>query len=162
MASGHVTHAERDGVHVLRYFGRVDYMSAPAIKRFTDALIARHDLNGLVFDLSEAENLDSTNLGLLARVADQVHHQCGTRSVIVSNRDDINCVLSSMGFDQIFIIVKGSTRDGGGPEGDELRPEPVREEELRDLMLEAHRTLMGMSETGRVQFQDVVKCLEAS
>src|SRR5688572_311477 len=119
MPSGHVTHAERDGVHVLRYFGRVDYMSAPAIKRFTDTLVGR-DICGLVFDLSEAENLDSTNLGLLARVADRARHRCGARSVIVSTREDINCVLSSMGFDQMFTIVTDTSRAAEAPRGDEL------------------------------------------
>jgi anti-anti-sigma factor len=161
MPNGHVTHAERDGVHVLRYFGRVDYMSAPAIKRFTDHLVGQN-ICGLVFDLSEAENLDSTNLGLLARVADRAMHRCGARSVIVSNRDDINCVLSSMGFDQIFTIIRGSTRDAQDPLGDELEPAAAQEAELRNIMIEAHRQLMGMSETGRVQFEDVVKCLETT
>jgi anti-anti-sigma factor len=157
MPNGRVTHAERDGVHVLRYFGRVDYMSAPAIKRFTDSLVGS-EICGLVFDLSEAENLDSTNLGLLARVADRVQCKCGARSVIVSPRDDINCVLSSMGFDQIFTIVD----DTACPSGDhELEGAPAAEEELRNVMLDAHRMLMGMSETGRLQFEDVVRCLES-
>ena len=159
MPNGRVTHAERDGVHVLRYFGRVDYMSAPAIKRFTDHLVDE-DICGLVFDLSEADNLDSTNLGLLARVADRALQRCGARSVIVSTREDINCVLTSMGFDQIFTIVKGAMREQPVPQGDELEAPPAPEDELRNVMLEAHRTLMGMSETGRAQFEEVVKCLE--
>jgi anti-anti-sigma factor len=161
MASGHVTHAERDGVHVLRYFGRVDYMSAPAIKRFTDDLVGQK-LCGLVFDLSEAENLDSTNLGLLARVADRALNRCGCRSVIVSTREDINCVLTSMGFDQIFTIVRDPTPVTQTAAGDELESTPTAEVELRNVMIEAHRMLMGMSEAGRVQFEDVVKCLETT
>jgi anti-anti-sigma factor len=136
-------------------------MSAPAIKRFTDDLVGQN-LCGLVFDLSEAENLDSTNLGLLARVADRARSRCGCRSVIVSTREDINTVLSSMGFDQMFTIVKDTTREAEGPEGEELETTPTAEAELRNVMIEAHRMLMGMSEAGRVQFQDVVKCLETT
>ena len=161
MPSGHVTHAERDGVHVLRYFGRVDYMSAPAIKRFTDDLVGQK-ICGLVFDLSEAENLDSTNLGLLARVADRALSRCGCRSVIVSTREDINCVLASMGFDQIFTIVRDTAREAQGPAGEEIESTPTAEAELRNVMIEAHRMLMGMSEAGRVQFEEVVKCLETT
>jgi hypothetical protein len=33
--------------------------------------------------------------------------------------------------------------------------------ELRDTMLEAHRALMRLSDTGRTQFADVVACLES-
>jgi len=160
MASGHVTHAERDGVHVLRYFGRVDYMSAPAIKRFTDDLVDRN-IAGLVFDLSEAENLDSTNLGLLARVADRAQSRSGCRSVIVSTRDDINCVLSSMGFDQMFTIVGRDSADPA-PAGEAIESTPSAEAELRNVMIEAHRMLVGMSEAGRIQFEEVVRCLETT
>jgi anti-anti-sigma factor len=146
---------------VLRYFGRVDYMSAPAIKRFTDDLVGRK-ICGLVFDLSEAENLDSTNLGLLARVADRALSRCGCRSLIVSTREDINCVLSSMGFDQMFTIVKDTTRADQAPAGDAIESTEAAEAELRNVMIEAHRMLMGMSEAGRVEFEEVVKCLETT
>ena len=64
MPSGHVTHAEKEGFHVLRYFGRVDYMLATSINRFADRILEKGGVGGLIFDLTEAENLDSTNLGL--------------------------------------------------------------------------------------------------
>ncbi len=160
MPNGHVTHAEKNGIHVLRYFGRVDYMCAPAIKRFTDGFLEQESVGGLVFDLNEAENLDSTNLGLLARIADRARDLNGKRSVILSSRDDINCVLSSMGFDQIFDIVPGNGADGA--DGEEIQAVPVAEDELRKTMLEAHRKLVALSDNGRMQFQDVVACLESS
>ncbi len=161
MPNGHVTHAEKNGIHVLRYFGRVDYMCAPAIKRFADGMLSQVPLGGVVFDLNEAENLDSTNLGLLARIADRVRDLSGRRSIILSSRDDINSVLASMGFDQIFDIVPDGERVAGDVEED-ISPAAVGEEELRKTMLEAHRRLVDLSDTGRQQFQDVVACLESS
>jgi anti-anti-sigma factor len=162
MPDGRVTHAEKDGVHVLRYFGRVDYMSAPAIKHFTDRLISQPGVSGLVFDLCEAENLDSTNLGLLARVADSFARRGGARSVIVSTRDDINTVLTSMGFDRLFVIVRHDAHEDAAPNGAELGDGLPAEAELRQIMIDAHRMLVGMSENGRLQFEEVVKCLEHS
>lgn len=159
MPNGRVTHAERDGVHVLRYFGKVDYMSAPAIQSFVEHLIERGEVSGLVFDLTDAEGLDSTNLGLLARVNERVHARCGGESVIVSTNDDINGVLYSMGFNQIFAIVTDG--DGSRVESDtSIEPAAPSQEELRSTMLEAHRALVRLSEAGRVQFADVVACLE--
>lgn len=153
MTHGRVTHAESDGVHVLRYFGRVDYLLAPAIKRFADDLVSHGAVRGWVFDLRGAELLDSTNLGLLARLGG------GGRSVIVSTSDDINSVLRSMSFDQLFEIVTESEGSDGAdaaiPGGD------APPHELGHTMLEAHRALMALSETGRVQFRDVVAALEA-
>ena len=160
MPSGHVTHAQKEGFHVLRYFGRVDYMLATSINRFADRIIQKGGVGGLIFDLTEAENLDSTNLGLLARIAERVRTAGGGRSVIVSTSDNINCVLRSMSFDQIFEIVTDPT-DFSTVEDDEIEAEPQSQEELLNTMLDAHRTLVSMSDADRLQFQDVVACLES-
>ena len=160
MPSGHVTHAHKEGFHVLRYFGRVDYMLATSINRFADRLIAAGGVGGLIFDLTEAENLDSTNLGLLARIAERVRTAGGGRSVIVSTSDNINCVLRSMSFDQIFDIVTDPTDFSTVP-NEAIETEPQSQEELLSTMLDAHRTLVSLSESDRLQFQDVVACLES-
>ncbi len=46
MAKAHVTHAECDGVHVLRYSGKVDYMSAPIRPAVFDELFDRGKVKG--------------------------------------------------------------------------------------------------------------------
>ena len=160
MPNGHVTHAQKEGFHVLRYFGRVDYMLATSINRFADRIIEKGGVGGLIFDLTEAENLDSTNLGLLARIAERVKNAGGGRSVIVSTSDNINCVLRSMSLDQIFEIVTDPT-DFSAVDDDEIEAEPQSQEELLNTMLDAHRTLVALSESDRLQFQDVVACLES-
>ncbi|HET9957347.1 MAG TPA: STAS domain-containing protein [Polyangiaceae bacterium] len=159
MAKGHVTHAEHDGVHVLRYFGRVDYMAACGIQKFLDSLVEQGELSGLVFDLTDAEALDSTNLGLLARMRERVRARRLAESLIVSRNEDINDVLYSMGFDRIFQIVTdapAASKDGSDP----IDGAATSQEELRKTMLDAHRALLELSDRGRAEFQDVVACLE--
>jgi anti-anti-sigma factor len=161
MPNGQVTHAKQDGVHVLRYVGRVDYMSAPAIQRFLDELMQQSPFSGLIFDLTRAEALDSTNLGLLARVNERVCAAGGAESMIVSPSEDINDVLCSMGFDQSFDIIRGERQESGAPDAP-IDVSTPSAHELRHTMLEAHRALVRLSELGRVQFQDVVACLECA
>ena len=48
MSEGHVTHAEKQGVHILRYFGKVDFTLAPGIQRFVDRLFD-DSISGMVF-----------------------------------------------------------------------------------------------------------------
>jgi anti-anti-sigma factor len=160
-ASGRVTHVETEGVHVLCYFGRVNYLLAPAIKRFTDEVIDGGNVRGWVFDLTRAEILDSTNLGLMVRIAHRSGSDAPTRSVIVSTQEDINRVLHSMGFDETFEIVSAPPIDHGAGEADDIDGRPSSSREIGEIMLDAHRTLMTLSETGRLQFADVVACLEA-
>jgi anti-anti-sigma factor len=159
MTLGHVTHAAQEGVHVLRYFGTVNYTLAPGLQRFLDHLIHEGPVAGLVFDLTAAESLDSTNLGLMARVNEEVHDLGAANSVIISNNEDIDIVLRSMGFDQTFDLYPAA------PAIPDTSPEPVAAEppsatELHHTMLDAHRALCRLSEAGRLEFEPVVACLE--
>jgi len=160
MTLGHVTHAARDGVHVLRYFGSVNYTLAPGLQRFLDAIVHDSALSGLVFDLTAAESLDSTNLGLMARANEEA---CGAgigHSVIISSNEDIDGVLRSMGFDQSFDVVPSkSGLDGASDEPIDSLP-CASASDLQRTMIDAHRALMRLSEAGRLEFEPVVACLE--
>jgi anti-anti-sigma factor len=179
---GRITHAERDGLHVLRYYGRVTYTLAPAIERFVEAFFGDHPLRGIVFDLRDATLLDSTNLGLLARMADRARRTHEARCMIVSNNDDIDDVLYSMGFEETFDIVHDvgpangddagllqphtaraldSTIDSAGDSETEIELSEPSQDELRRTMLEAHRALCALNDRDRAEFQDVVSMLEA-
>ncbi len=158
MTLGHVTHAARNGVHVLRYFGSVNYTLAPGLQRFLDGIMQDEAMSGLVFDLTAAESLDSTNLGLMARANEEARGAGVAQSVIISNNEDIDDVLRSMGFEQCFDVVHSGT----GPAGDAepVPSEPPAVTELQRTMLDAHRALVRLSEAGRLEFEPVVACLE--
>ena len=159
MINGQVSYAAQAGVYVLRYSGAVNYTLAPGLERFFQHLIHRGSVSGLVFDLSAAESLDSTNLGLMARINEQVLETGGANSVIISGNEDIDAVLCSMGFDQTFDL---SPAGSNGPDAcaELIAAEAPSATELRRTMLEAHRALVRLSEAGRLEFESVVACLE--
>ena len=159
MSAGHVTHAAQEGIHVFRYFGAVNFTLAPSLQRFLQHVIRDGDVSGLVFDLTGAESLDSTNLGLMARVNEQVHELGAPNSVIISSNEDIDMVLRSMGFEQTFDFAPS------GSEVPDAIAEPVAAEapcaaDLQRTMLDAHRALVRLSDAGRLEFESVVACLE--
>jgi len=165
MPLGHVTHAAQKGVHVLRYFGTVNYTLAPGLQQFLQHLIGDDHASGLVFDLSAADSLDSTNLGLMARANEQMRETGAATSVIISGNEDIDGVLRSMGFDQSFDLLPADAQPQDGlsessaTEATAAAPTPSAAE-LQHTMLEAHRALMRLSEAGRLEFEPVVACLE--
>jgi anti-anti-sigma factor len=161
MPSGHVTYAERDGIHVLRYFGRIDYPSAPGLHGFLDDLLAHRPCRGLVFDLSGAESLDSTHLGLIARVADGWQAATGARSLVVSTNEDVTSVLRSMCLYDVVELIEARPEEALAQSERRIEPGAPSTDELRHTMLEAHRALVKLSESGRLAFQDVVACLES-
>ena len=168
MPEGHVTHAEEQGVHVLRYFGTVNYILAPGIQRFVDHLIDDGSILGMVFDLTCAQSLDSTNLGLMARANERLLNVGAANSVIIFGDGDIDVVLRSMGFDQTFDMVpSGEPKAGALPvsiapdvSGEPIGIDSASANDLRQTMLEAHRALIRLSDAGRLAFEPVVQCLE--
>ena len=161
MADGRVTYAARNDWNLLRYFGRVDYTMAPSIEQFVDRILAGEDVRPFVFDLREALLLDSTNLGLLARVAAQVRRTSGAGCVIVCTSEDIHDVLLSMGFDAVFEIVRDHPACAAPGDEAVITGKSTSRGELLHTMLDAHRTLVGLNEKDRAEFEDVVTMLEA-
>ena len=159
MTNGHITHAAQEGVHVLRYFGSVNYTLAPGLQRFLQHLIHAGHVSGLVFDLSAAESLDSTNLGLMARANEEVRGAGAANSVIISSNESIDTVLRSMGFDQSFELLS-TAREVPDTRDEPITAEALSAAELQRTMLEAHQALVRLSEAGRLEFEPVVACLE--
>ena len=110
-----------------------------------------------VFDLSEAEAIDSTNLGEIARIADRLSERCGKRAAIICTRPEITQVLFSMAFDEVFDICT----DANGTTGGESIPVvPASHDVSLKVILSAHRRLMQMCERNREQFAEVVELME--
>jgi anti-anti-sigma factor len=161
MSEGRVTYAQEDGWHVLRYFGRVDYTLAPTLDRFVQRMFEDGGVRPFVFDLRQARMMDSTNLGLLARIAERVRLGDGGRSVIVSSHQDINDVIRSMGFEQIFDIRSELPFIPRSDCEELVTGEAPSHGELLRTILDAHRTLASLNDYDRKRFQDVVTMLEA-
>ncbi len=159
MANGKVLYATHAGVHVLRFQGEIGYVLGPDVQRFVDGLFTGAPPRGFVLDLRETTHIDSTNLGLLASIANRMRERGGPRVTLVSNRDDINEILFNMGFDEVFDIVPDTA-----PPPSDHRTLPVTTADRASLgrtMLDAHRTLMALNERNRQEFADVVSLLES-
>jgi len=112
-----------------------------------------------VIDLTETEGIDSTSLGLLAKLSILSKQKVGFLPTLVSNHDDMNRLLQSMGFDQVFNIVPETT-----PTCAELQDLPgqiLSEDKVKKKVLEAHHILMQLNENNREAFRDLVSALES-
>ena len=158
MDSGKVLHACHEGVHVLRFIGDIRYNLSPSIERFLQGVYAGSLPAGFVIDLTEADSIDSTNLGLLVQIARWMQVHEAPQVTIVSNRDEINALLSSMALDEVFDIVTRSSMETGDER--ELPPGNTDKAALARTLLDAHRALMELSERNQEMFHDVVTALE--
>lgn len=157
MADGNVYYAEQDGTGVIRFEGTISYTIANAIERFLDELFSRNAFTRLIVDLNETESIDSTGLGLLARIANGVRRRDGSQPLLFSTQPDINTLISSICLDTVFTLC-----DGPPPllPGTALPAGNPSEIEMAQTILEAHRVLSEMNDANHALFQNVVDAFE--
>lgn len=158
MPEGDVLYTIDEGVCIIKMRGRIRHTIAPAMDTFIARLFSDLGAEDVVVDLTETTYIDSTSLGLLAKIANIVAARAQRKVAIVSSNEDITLVLEGMGFDQAFIIVSKASAERGDLESIPGIREPDRDHAA--ILLDAHRRLMALNEKNRIQFQSVVSTLE--
>ena len=152
-------YAIRDKCCFLRISGEIRYSTNSGLEKFSSIVFKDHELDNFVIDLSNADFIDSTNLGILASIANNLARHSRSKPVIISRKKDISIVLHSMGFEQFFNIVDESPDD---PDltylGIHLEKRSIGESERE--ILEAHKTLAAMNSKNHEIFKDVIELLE--
>ncbi len=159
MTTGRIQFAESEGTFVLKFIGDVRLTLCAALDAYIEKIFSALTFESIVIDLTETHGIDSTSLGLLAKLSILSNNRVGLLPTLVSTHDDMNRLLQSMGFDQIFNIVAEST-----PTDTELHDLPgqmLSEDQVKDRVLEAHRILMDLNEHNRAAFTDLVGTLES-
>ncbi len=158
MAPNKILHAEHGHQCFVKMVGEIRHPLSPSLDAFINQVFHDGKTNTFVIDLSETRFIDSTNLGLLAKIARQTMQNKWDPPILVSGSEEVDAVLESMGFDEAFTVV-GSA----GCPGEELHETPAADVEVQArarLILEAHRALADMNDTCRDMFHDVVEMFE--
>lgn len=159
MTTGRIQFAESEDTFILKFIGDVRLTLCAALDAYIEKIFSALSFGCIIIDLTETDNIDSTSLGLLAKLSILSRDRVGLLPTLVSTHEDMNRLLQSMGFDQIFNIVPETT-----PTDAELQDLPgqiLSEEQVRSRVLEAHRILMDLNEHNRAAFTDLVSTLES-
>lgn len=156
--------AHSDGMAVLRLEGPVRYTTARALRAFVDEALARDPLERLFVDLRATTYVDSTGLGLIARMGRLALSRSGRRAVIVSPDTDVLTVLRSAALSVLFVMMEEPPLEL--PTELEEIPLGATEKADRDgnlgrVILDAHRDLAALSSKNRDEYRDVIAALEA-
>ncbi|MFZ2290648.1 MAG: anti-sigma factor antagonist RssC [Halopseudomonas yangmingensis] len=159
MTTGRIQFAESEGTFVLKFIGDVRLTLCAALDAYIERIFSALDFRAIVIDLTETQAIDSTSLGLLAKLSLLSQKKVGFLPTLVSDNEDMNRLLLSMGFDQVFNMLP-TCLEPTAPLQD-LPPQQLSEELVRDKVLEAHRILMGLNDSNREAFCDLVNALES-
>jgi anti-anti-sigma regulatory factor len=156
---GKILFAEHEGVYILKFVGDVRLNLGPTISSFQDRLKHASAFHGMVIDLTETVAIDSTALGLIAKIAITTREAFDSTTSIVSPSSDVTRILKSMAMEDICLITSEALVDDSG-ELRELPHEVASEAALRDQVIDAHRTLMSFNHENEEKFFDLVEALE--
>ena len=157
MNPGRIQFAEQDGTFVLKFVGEVRLTLCSALDSTIEKIFTALNFSAIVIDLTETRSIDSTTLGLLAKLSILSRQKIGLLPTVVTTHPDITRLLQSMGFDQVFIVDTPIPC----PEClDDLPSQDQSEAVVRAKVLEAHRILMDLNDSNREAFHDLVNALE--
>jgi len=160
MRLGQILVADHAGVYVIKMTGDVRLTLCISFDQFIDAMLAAANFTSVLFDLSEAEAVDSTTLGLMAKISLLAQERRASKPVILATNASIQRILETMGFADIFIIVDKLNV--------ELSPEKkltvieCDENMVKEKVIEAHKILMGLNDQNHETFKNLVNMLENS
>lgn len=161
MQPGQILVADHSGVYIIKMIGDVRLTLCVSFDQFIKNMFAEGSFTAIVFDLSDAVAVDSTTLGLMAKIALQAYQTKDVRPIIITSSAGILRVLDCMGFSEIFEILKESELPQlDANSGTELVADVSNEALSRQKVLEAHRILMSLNEKNQSTFKDLVKMLE--
>ena len=111
--SGRILVADSDGMYLMKFVGDVRVNLCAAVDDFLADMYRDKDFKSVVVDLSRTDGIDSTSLGVLAKLSIAAREQFGFKPTLVSTSYDITRILRTMGFDDIFHIVEQPLREEG-------------------------------------------------
>jgi len=162
MGKGEVLYAQHEGLVVLKFVGQIrlgdSYGASAALNNFLDELFEKGGFDNVLVDLTEAESIDSTNLGLLAKVTRFMQEKHGRKASIISTNPDINAALDSVGFTAVFNIFKEPLKTPVDLQA--LREAGEAESDFSVMVLGAHKALCDLNEKNRETFKNLIEIFE--
>lgn len=158
MSEGRILAACHKGAYVIRLEGDVRLTLSTTIDDYFQQMYDDPAFVSVWVDLCNAEGLDSTTLGLLAKLALTVKKRFGFQPAIYSCDAGINRLIRSMGFQRLFELREEVC--GGPGETNAIPVVEGSERAVREKVIEAHETLMELSPENRARFRDLLSALE--
>lgn len=159
MQSGQILVAKQGNTQVIKLVGDVRLTLCVSFDNFIEKTFNDGELACVVFDLTSATAVDSTTLGLMAKIAILSKERCDLVPMVFSTNPTVNRLLDIMGFDDIFEIIHDQH------EFDKpcrhITITDVDEESAKERVIEAHEILMQLNESNKAAFKDLVSTLES-
>lgn len=161
MSQGKILVAEKANVYLLKLTGDVRLTLCASITDYINKIFKNDAVEEVYVDLLEAECIDSTTLGLLAKLALHTVKAFNIRTKLLCVNKDILRVFEAMDIDNLFDILGLPGPESMVPSDvEELKPKVVDEDTIRQQVLEAHQLLVKLNPELMNEFFDLITSLQ--
>ncbi|MEY4588164.1 MAG: hypothetical protein RL497_240 [Pseudomonadota bacterium] len=161
MINGQILVACQNGDNVIRMLGDVRLTLCISFDNFILQMFESRPFHSVIFDLREATCIDSTTLGLMAKIAITSRKSGHVNPLVLTNNPSINRLLETMGFNDIFDMVpEGKLPADAQTVLNITECDALNEEQVRQRVIEAHKILMELNASNESQFKALVDALE--
>lgn len=148
-----------DSINVLKITGSLRFNQCATLEYFLQEILKSNAPKNLLIDLSQTQLLDSTALGLLAKIALQFKKSQNKQPDLYCPANDLKKILLSMSFESLFHFTTNKMEVADLPE---ISIKADTEQAQTQRVLEAHQTLMGLSDKNKKEFKSVVEMIQES
>ena len=106
MSAGKILVSDEEGNYLIKFIGDVRVTLCGSLNRYMETIFGSRDVKNVVVDMLEAEGLDSTTLGLMAKLGLHCRKQYGIDVQVFCQNPSILRTLDCMGFDELFDIIQ--------------------------------------------------------
>lgn len=158
-STGKILYTEQDDLFILKLAGDVRLTLCTALDTAISKLFAENTFKGVTLDLTEAVSLDSTTLGLLAKLSILAKQSINSLPTLETSNENIIRLLDSMGIKDSFTVTEGKQEQWLDLK--DLTSDVCSEAFVKEKVLEAHKILMDVNDNNKAAFKELVKTLEA-
>ena len=160
MSQGKILISDKSDNYLLKLVGDVRLTLSVTLNRYMEILFGKNQVKSVVVDMLDAEGVDSTTLGLIAKLGLHCRESYQMNVKLFCQNPSIIRTLECMGFDEIIDIFQQSPEEFD-TELRSLEEVPAAVDEVRRQVLEAHKLLLKLNPKNSAEFTDLINTLEA-
>lgn len=160
MNQGQILISDKADHYLIKLVGDVRLTLSGSLNRYMDVLFGNNNVQSVVVDMLDAKAVDSTTLGLIAKLGLHCREQYQMNVKLFCQNPSIIRTLECMSFDEIIDIFQQSPK-GFDAELRCLDAVTSEVDEVRQQVLEAHKLLIKLNPKNSAEFTDLINALEA-
>lgn len=159
--SGTIHSGLQEGCFTLLLIGDVRLVWCVALETYCERIFATETVERFFVDLRQSLNLDSTTLGVLAKLGMLCKTRLGVTAELSYASEDIERLIVSMSFKSVFeMLPADSVPDIAQKNLKPLQATDCGEAEIKQSVLDAHCTLSELSEENKNKFNELINTLK--